>query len=332
MSIRLSGRRWDLTVDDGQEARTWGKLDAKTPGLEMEFKVVKTPDTKPNDGDFTIYNLNSDSRQFLQRRNLSTIFRAGYAESVGQIFKGNTELTNHQFEDVDWKSLLSCKDGGAALRDIIIFKTFAKGTLTTTVIENLIKKLTSLPNGLQADLQKLNQITQKKIDLISFKPKKPGPKEKRKTKKQKVNPSYEVQQAKHLVTKENQREKSGDNALKRALLLRGNAIDKLEHLCWSVGLECIITDQQLSIFPKGLPLLDETIILDRYSGLIGSPEKTEDGLKIRSLLRHDFNPGMLVELDSRYFGGIYLLNRVEHSGNSRASDWYSDLFCTEYTG
>ncbi|MBF2051963.1 MAG: hypothetical protein IGS03_00690 [Candidatus Sericytochromatia bacterium] len=321
---KLFDRRYELEVNDGKEARVWTDLN-------VGFKITKTNEATPNEMELTFYNLGPDSRAFIYRKNLNVILKAGYRDSMGLVFRGNIEFINHEKQGTDWISRIYCKDGGAALRTLTIQKTFAKGTPLTRVIEDLIKKLGELPPGLAGQLQQINQLAQREIDVQGFKPKKPPVKQKKKTKAQPPQQSEAQQRDEYLKKKEDQRQKADDTKLQKALVLRGSAIEKLKILCETLGLVCHVTDQSLSVYPAGLAESTRVIDLDVSSGLIGSPERTENGgWKVMSLLRHELNPGMLVSVGSLYLDDVLLVQRVEHTGERSSGPWFSEIFCTEY--
>lgn len=329
----LYDRRYELTVSDGVEEKIFegGQKTAggKWEGYDIFFKVVKTGDAVPNECEIEIKNLKPEHRAWLSRQNLKLTLKAGYREGFGAIFMGNLELAGHTHQGEEWVTKMYAKDGGAALRDLTIFKTWKKGTSITTVIEAILKKITSLPTGLPAELQKINQMNQGYIDLQSFKPQKPKPKEKKKGAKP-APLTVEQQKQKHLTQKQNARESTKAKELKRAETLAGAAKDKLQLLCDRVGLVLIINDQTIHIFPKGLSLGDEEIVLDQTAGLIGSPEKTADGSRqggyeSMSLLRFEFNPGRPVFVDSLYVSESQVIWRVEHEG-SIPGDWRTKIF------
>jgi hypothetical protein len=326
MVYLLDGRRAELVVNNGQETRTYTDLD-------IEFKIVKTGNATPNESEISLINLGEDSRNFIREKNQVIELKAGYDDSIGRIFKGNLETVNHKQDHTEWLSEMYGKDGGAAIRDLTIFKTFAKDTPEKTVIEAVLKRLTDIPDGLKKEFQEINRLALKTIDLQSYKPKPPKPKDAKKVKKQPDTRTDEQKKKDYLDKRENNREKAEDRKLKRAETFRGEAVDKLEALCRNAGLVFVLNDMSLSIYPQGLAESDEIVLLDRYSGLIGSPERTQEGgFKVLSLLRHEFNPGLLVGIESRYMNGLFIINRLEHRGQRHANDWYSELYCTEYTG
>lgn len=318
----LFGRKWELSVSSDTETRTWD-------GIDLEFEIVKTGTSAPNELKLKVMNLNADSRAFISRRNLNVILKAGYQSGFGQIFRGNIETINHVKGPTDWFSDLYCKDGGAALRTLTISKSFKKDTPITTVINAIINGLT-LPPKVQSDLQAINTLAKQEAQLLAFKPKpQPVPKKKR-SNQQKAVPPIEQQQRAYLQKREQQQQQATQRKLKRDEVYKGAAVDKLKVLCDQIGLNFSIDDQVIRIWPKDAAADNEVLLLDRTSGMVGSPEPIEGGWKIRSLLRHEFKPGDLLFVDSLTVQGVQLIQRIEYDGSTTGNNWFSTFYTTGY--
>lgn len=77
--------------------------------------------------------------------------------------------------------------------------------------------------------------------------------------------------------------------------------------------------------PKSSYTNDIATLLDKESGLIGSPEKTDTGYKAKSLLRSGINPNTYVEIKSRKINGFFIAKKVEYEGDTRGTNWYTNL-------
>jgi hypothetical protein len=104
---------------------------------------------------------------------------------------------------------------------------------------------------------------------------------------------------------------------------------------------------------------DSVVVLTRNTGLIGIPEQTDGGIKLRCLLNSRLRIGGRVQVDNEaitqlmmqdpnappvvynsYTGlqynailnndGIYRMLVVEHHGDTRSTEWYSDLVCLDF--
>jgi len=98
-----------------------------------------------------------------------------------------------------------------------------------------------------------------------------------------------------------------------------------EHLTWSVQAGAI------QILPTKGFIARPAILLTPDSGLIdspkwGSPEKKggKRTLKFKSLLQAQLVPGGRVKLESEDAKGVFILQEVEHSGDTDGKDWFSE--------
>ncbi len=313
----LFGYYCSLIANDGIEERTYDDFD-------MKFKVRKTGDTKPNVMEIEVYNLPEEDRVFLDPKNVNLRLIAGYEKVHGQIFRGASEFTGHEYGDLDWISKLTAKDGGIQARNTFINISFKKGTPQEQVLEKLIQQLTKTPE-IEARFAAINKASQGKLDLVGFVPKSTKKPDTKRSKKPKTPPPVSQQEAKLLKQKQAQREKAEKKKLEKGLIIRGAATEKLNIYCASFGLKAYWTDQTLSIIPLDAALEDELIQLDYDSGLLGQPERIETGWKLTSLLRHEFNPGHLVYVESDFLVGNFLISTVEHEGDTMSDLWQSTL-------
>ena len=70
-------------------------------------------------------------------------------------------------------------------------------------------------------------------------------------------------------------------------------------------------------------------LLSSQTGLIGSPEWTDDGLSVRCLLTPAIRPGGRVVVASLTANGIFQVESVQHSGDTHGNDWTSVATCKE---
>lgn len=119
-----------------------------------------------------------------------------------------------------------------------------------------------------------------------------------------------------------------DEPFRKGRQLSGPARLQLESLCRSRKLRWSIQDGTLQILPVGGSRNTSPILIDPSSGLVGSPEKTEKGgLQLTTLLRGSLNPGDLIRVESRAINGNYVVEKVEHEGDTTGQPWYSHLLC-----
>lgn len=105
--------------------------------------------------------------------------------------------------------------------------------------------------------------------------------------------------------------------------LYGPARSELDALCRSHGLVWSIQDGVLQVLPSGGSLDAGAVLLNRSTGLVGVPERTEKGVKITSLLQGGINPGRVVVAEAMVHGGTYVADTVTHEGDSHGGDWHT---------
>lgn len=135
MIINLKDRVYKLEINNGKTLYSWDDIDLK-------FKVVKTGSITPNQGEFTIYNLNSDHRKILENKNNIVTFTAGYKDENGVIFKGTIEKPTPEnfYNAPNWETFILSKDGIKELKTIIKSVSFSPKTEVKKIIETIIKE------------------------------------------------------------------------------------------------------------------------------------------------------------------------------------------------
>lgn len=69
--------------------------------------------------------------------------------------------------------------------------------------------------------------------------------------------------------------------------------------------------------------------LTATSGLIGSPEKTDEGWRLRTLLDGRLRPGERCQVESRTLTGVVQIKAVTHSGDTHGSEWQTEAIGVE---
>lgn len=112
------------------------------------------------------------------------------------------------------------------------------------------------------------------------------------------------------------------------LSLSGHSRHHLDELTRRDKMEWSIQDNSLQIIPSTLPTSDASIFLNSDTGLIGSPNKTKEGVEFESLLQPRIRPGRQVELDSKFIKGKYKVRKVNHRGDSQGGDFVTSCEAT----
>lgn len=118
-----------------------------------------------------------------------------------------------------------------------------------------------------------------------------------------------------------------DDTIDNGLTVSGNAVNEINNLTKAKGIEWWEDDGILKAIQEGGSLLDKEIVLSEITGLIGRPQKTESGVKIRSLMNTQIVPGIRLDINSEEFKGIVVVESVKHFGDTEENNWFSDMDC-----
>jgi hypothetical protein len=148
-----------------------------------------------------------------------------------------------------------------------------------------------------------------------------------------------------------------DNAgLPRGKVFYGMARDKARILANSTGTSWSIQDSKLQFILQTSYLPGDPVKLTSATGLVGFPEQTQNGIRIRTLLNPSIKIGTRVQIDnasvqqfhfdiglsgalqqgvngqsplvpSLAADGMYKTLIAEHTGDTRGNEYYSELTC-----
>lgn len=149
----------------------------------------------------------------------------------------------------------------------------------------------------------------------------------------------------------------GGQKLARGKVMYGNSKDYLRQSAQSSDADWSIQDGKLQVIPIQGLLPTQAVLLNSKSGLIGTPEQTNDGIKIRSLLNpmlkiggriivnnKDVQAATISENKSTKSGGkkqpadkpatiaddgAYKIIQIEYNGDTRGNDWYCDIIAID---
>mgnify|MGYP000091150670 CR=1 FL=1 len=133
MSVLIGDENSSIEIKDVARKGTNGA----TVNLKMTAKIVK--DAKTGEDDFcelAIYNLSETTRELFNTQYTKMILTAGYGEKVGVMFTGDIQSSTHTFEGQDWVTRVIASDGGRALDQALINKTYKKGTTLGQMMED----------------------------------------------------------------------------------------------------------------------------------------------------------------------------------------------------
>lgn len=134
----------------------------------------------------------------------------------------------------------------------------------------------------------------------------------------------------------------------RGRVLFGMAREYMRDLAQTVEADWWIDGSRVHLVKATGYLPDEVAVINSNTGLIGAPEQTPDGIVFRCLLNPRLKAGVRVKLDntsiqearrpveisaqpgynmlpSQDKDGIYRVLAVDHVGDTRGNDWYSEV-------
>jgi hypothetical protein len=130
--------------------------------------------------------------------------------------------------------------------------------------------------------------------------------------------------------------------------------DEMRDFAKSQDCKWFIDDEgQLSVVPLTSYIPGGTVLITPQTGLIGVPEQTQNGLAVRVLLNPNIKIGHTIKLDSTInelrlgldttsvggnltlkqggaklnAAGLYYVMKADHTGDTRGTQWYTDLTC-----
>jgi hypothetical protein len=147
------------------------------------------------------------------------------------------------------------------------------------------------------------------------------------------------------------------NGCIRGRVFYGMARDELRDFAWAQNCKWSIQDGALTFIPFTSYIPSAQVpVISPSSGLIGVPEQTQSGVKVRTLLNPNMKVGQTIQLQNTAinqlrFGlsadrstqinnsnanaflntanasGLYYVMVANHTGDSRGNDWYTDMTC-----
>jgi len=137
--------------------------------------------------------------------------------------------------------------------------------------------------------------------------------------------------------------------LPRAKVMYGNARNYLRDVAQTSDKTWSIQDEKVTFVSKKSYLPGERVVLTSKTGMIGTPQQTNEGVNIKALLNPTLKIGGRVEINNASVerlkinlsvpnsaanipapltaDGVYYLLVIEHQGDTRGVDWYTSMLC-----
>jgi len=265
------------------------------------FYIKRGDYQNPNSCDLRVYNLSDATANRIHDEFTQVQIQAGYEGNFGLIFRGSIKQVrkgrvNQKESYVD----VTAADGDEAYNFSTCAFSIAAGTPPEGTIQSLIK--TMVNNGITAGY----------VPPVS------------------------------------------QNGTTRGRTFFGMTRDELRDFAWSQNCAWSIQDGRLTLVPLTSFIPGDVPIISAATGMVGVPEQTQGGILIRTLLNPSIKIGQLIKLDNasainlyRYSSnieaqaqnallsrsiktnadGLYYVMVVNYTGDTRGTEWYSDLVC-----
>lgn len=289
----------------GQYLRTCTLLVSNSAGealdlsaLHIKFSVKRSDTVTPNTADIKVYNLEEQTAILIRKEFTRVILQAGYEGNFGVIFQGNIKQVILGRESAtDTFIEIIAGDGDRAYNFAIVNMSLAKGSTQR--------------DQLNASLKAMNQfgVTEGQIGEDSL----------------------------------------DDTELPRGKVLYGNARNQLQKIAQTSGASWSIQDEKVNFVARKAYLPNERVVLTSKTGLIGTPQQTNVGVNVKCLLNPNIKIATQVVIDNKSIeqfkvdltvpnsaanipapvtaDGTYYVLVVEHQGDNRGVEWYSNLIC-----
>lgn len=160
--------------------------------------------------------------------------------------------------------------------------------------------------------------------------------------------------AKHGVKKGYIPDSIPKQSLPRGKVLYGMSRDLMRKTAQGAGMAWSIQDGAVDVVPlTAYKPASEVPVITAATGMIGMPEQTANGIRVKVLLNPMMKIGQVVQIDNKsilqqrystsvsgqaqnYYDalaaktsddGFYYIMSADHSGDTRGDQWYSDLIC-----
>ncbi|MGP9557218.1 phage protein [Psychrobacter sp. AOP7-A1-24] len=111
----------------------------------------------------------------------------------------------------------------------------------------------------------------------------------------------------------------------RGKVLSGRASDILDQQARNEDAQWSIQDGQMLLLKGDNVRPNAVWLISQETGMLGSPEPTTVGLKVRTLLNPAFIIGGVAKIESLVFSGGVRIESINHKGDTHDSEWVSEL-------
>jgi hypothetical protein len=273
--------------------------ELRVEGLHIAFEVRKTVRAQSNKATVDLYNLAKSTRdRFHAKRDVLRV-DAGYRGVFETIYEGEINEASSGRSVPDFVTRIECGDGDEAFQAQSVEQEFPAGTRVRDVIKRVAGAFTQpVPD-------------QESPVLFG-----PAPKE---TKPSRIR--FRSIDADLAALEVDLSSAGFAIVLRRAFTVSGNAAEVMDRLARMWRFDWSVQDGVFQITSYGRAVVGESILLTPKTGLIGTPLKTEQGVKFAAFLIPQVRPGVLCTIESENVRGSFRVEDARFLGDTEGSDW-----------
>lgn len=263
--------------------------------LRIKFNIKRSDTQTPNIGEFRIYNLERKTALRIQKEFSNVIFQAGYESNFGVIFSGNVKQI-YMGRETGTETYLDiiCGDGDLSYNYAVVNSTIAAGAGQVEQINAAVGSMTQVGGTTKGNIGEFSDVK-----------------------------------------------------LPRGKVLYGMARNYLKQVAKNSEKTWSIQDGKVQFVPVSSYLPGEVVVLTSKTGMIGTPVQTNEGVNIKCLINPKIRIGTRIKVDNESVAnlkidlskalspanipapftddGVYYVLTIEHQGDNRGTEWYSNL-------
>jgi hypothetical protein len=302
-------RKVSLTLEGGGKAIGFDPNpgDSSDRQLRIRFNVRQGDTSTPPSADIYIYNLSKTTYESVRKEYKSITLEAGYEGNTGILFKGQIIQVRLYRENItDLVTHIQATSSEQARNYATVNKTLPPGHTFKDRVDVATQAM-----------QKMG-VTVGHIDDL------------------------------------------GNTKFPKSFVCFGMAKDMLRDICFATGTQWHNHNGVFNLVKNENTLPGDTIVLNGNTGLVGFPEQTLEGVVARCLLNPKIHPAQKIQINqssiqeaaiSPAYGsqannallgpegilglaadGIYKALLVEHNGDNRGPNWYTEIICVKNQG
>jgi hypothetical protein len=306
----VNGRQWIRNWRITMGSSSGQNMDLSQ--LRMRFKVAYATAQHPTYADITITNPSQETANKVDKEGVPITLECGYENRLQLIFKGTAVYKRYGRESpTDTYLQIIARSGDKAYNHAHVSKTLEKGH----TFKDQVKVATDAMKQLGVEVGHMAELDPRKFP--------------------------------------------------RAITLHGMAREVMRRVAMANDASWTIHNGKVQMVKNKDGLPGSVIVISSETGMIGRPVQTFKGIEARMLLNPQIGPGSKVKIDEKSidrigFGsfsqgnfalagegnrggdlstpplgsaqalatnGEYIVSIVEHSGDTRAQEWYTDIVC-----